>query len=1313
MILYASLMLGILQGKGDTEDDLLEEMEKLPRTLTALYDNQLKKIPDKKFAGRILEWLVTCRRPLTVDGLRGVDIIDRAIWPRENFDLDKANPPKDRGKNSSGNPLFQIKLRYLLPLVEILEDNTVRLVHTTVSQFLLGEEVEENGVQCPDDFKIKLTNSHEHIAITCMTYLRWNLSVDNSPVLKGVLNNMDLHEYAVLEWQDHCNKSEVQIMANERERKAFIAFFCKENVFPTWLTARAELDSLFRARFEISDKSSILPQPLHVAVFFNIWRLGRVLLIDMNVNARDATGSTALHIAAGQGHTQIAQELLKEGARIDIADDSGAYPIHKAVRQGNHETLRELIKADGDINVPDKYRFTPMHVACQLGWTKCVAILLEHHASVSNDSKANETPIGLAIENGHTAVVRALLAHDQSLEKHCGRPLVQAARRGSIEMVKYLCERRVLMSYEDFLGQTALQKACISGRAGLVEYLLVEGAIPVDHKDKSQRTGLYFAAERGFLDVVDCLLRHGADKNSLDRRNETALFKPAGNGHTEVVNRLLEVGTDATILDLWQRTPLRFAAMMGHVDIVRMLLERTQIKQDLPDWVGRTVLHNAAAYLREGQEDVIDVLFQHGAQPDLRDLWGGTALHAAVWRVGTEPRPTEVLLDRLIQHGVPINATDRVGNTALFYAAFSEDLAAVRFLLGAGATPGNLSLHAAVGGGGITLVKPFLEQSAELDLAQKDRDGDTPLHIAASKGDNDTIVALLEAGAPTKCLNMDRETPMRAAERAGHTDTVNLLQTADPAPEGDLERRMAEFDTSQPNLQDNLGRTALHMAVLLGRLEIVQQLLKSEASTEIMDEIKRTPLHYAVQQKDSAVTKTLLTKGANVNAVEAQGRTPLYFAAEADNIAVVRMLLAAKAVFVASHQGHTPLHIAATSGSAQTIQALGAEVQGELISAQDHLEKKTAIHLAAQRGDGDVVQELLKQVQDKAVIEIRNSKGQTALFLAAENGHLDVVRQLIRAGSVVYCIDDDRNMAVHLAAEKGHLEIVRMLLDELPNQVQLPLTKWNESFPNWPREEEYRHGAFLEVLANVGALVKRPDCSGWSPDASKWAAEESLNLQREVVLGLRTWDKEKHSIPSTALMRAVRGGHIGVVELLLQQVPEMPLQAQSYSSSNALSLAASKGYVEIARLLIAAGSEVNAITDSQETCLHEAADNGHREMVELLQQNKTNPDLARLRDGSTPLHLAAKGGHGDAARALVRTAFINALDDFGHTPLHKACMGGHSDVVDVLVDAGADLLAHDFEHKTPLELADQLSEKTRAHLKERTDQQELRQAAGH
>lgn len=95
-------MLDILSVKAANEDELLAEMERIPENLSALYADRMNKITDKKFAKKILQWLVTCRRPLTLDSLRGVDIIGRYVGSEGRFDLDRDQPPEGLGKDRSG-----------------------------------------------------------------------------------------------------------------------------------------------------------------------------------------------------------------------------------------------------------------------------------------------------------------------------------------------------------------------------------------------------------------------------------------------------------------------------------------------------------------------------------------------------------------------------------------------------------------------------------------------------------------------------------------------------------------------------------------------------------------------------------------------------------------------------------------------------------------------------------------------------------------------------------------------------------------------------------------------------------------------------------------------------------------------------------------------------------------------------------------------------------------------------------------------------------------------------------------------------------
>ena len=160
-----------------------------------------------------------------------------------------------------------------------------------------------------------------------------------------------------------------------------------------------------------------------------------------------------------------------------------------------------------------------------------------------------------------------------------------------------------------------------------------------------------------------------------------------------------------------------------------------------------------------------------------------------------------------------------------------------------------------------------------------------------------------------------------------------------------------------------------------------------------------------------------------------------------------------------------------------------------------------------------------------------------------------------------------------------------------------------------------------------------------------------------------------------------------MVKLILQMIPEMPLQARSYHYSNVLSLAARNGDTKIVSQLIEYRTDPNAITDMQDTCLHEAAENGHDEVIKQLIVGGANADLARHRDGYTPLHLATENGHAKAVEELLHVAYVDARDDLGRTPLHCACLKGNEDIINHLLDANTDVLVRDHEMRTPLEIA--------------------------
>ena len=92
------------------------------------------------------------------------------------------------------------------------------------------------------------------------------------------------------------------------------------------------------------------------------------------------------------------------------------------------------------------------------------------------------------------------------------------------------------------------------------------------------------------------------------------------------------------------------------------------------------------------------------------------------------------------------------------------------------------------------------------------------------------------------------------------------------------------------------------------------------------------------------------------------------------------------------------------------------------------------------------------------------------------------------------------------------------------------------------------------------------------------------------------------------------------------------------------------------------------------TPLHEAASEGHYEIVGMLMDRGANADL-KTNNGYTCLHLAAAGGHNDSAKVLIQKgANIKCTDEFGRTALESAEVAARMDTLRVMLSAGAFLV---------------------------------------
>jgi ankyrin repeat protein len=222
-------------------------------------------------------------------------------------------------------------------------------------------------------------------------------------------------------------------------------------------------------------------------------------------------------------------------------------------------------------------------------------------------------------------------------------------------------------------------------------------------------------------------------------------------------------------------------------------------------------------------------------------------------------------------------------------------------------------------------------------------------------------------------------------------------------------------------------------------------------------------------------------------------------------------------------------------------------------------------HDAAKSGDVEVLEQLLEQgVTVRAEFE-----GTTALYTAAREGHTDAVVLLLEHGAAVNITDSrSGNPPINAAAGRGHTSVVRSLLQGGADANARNLRNFTPLF----LATRKGHADVVRLLIEAGAKVNH-------------RAESGGNI----------------------LMAAIGSGNPEIVKYLLDQGTKVNDMGWFFGNDTAMTVAANTGNLDIARLLIERGANVNRGT-SWSAPIHSAIANGDYEMTRLLLENGANPN---------------------------------------------------------------------------------------------------------
>lgn len=332
------------------------------------------------------------------------------------------------------------------------------------------------------------------------------------------------------------------------------------------------------------------------------------------------------------------------------------------------------------------------------------------------------------------------------------------------------------------------------------------------------------------------------------------------------------------------------------------------------------------------------------------------------------------------------------------------------------------------------------------------------------------------------------------------------------------------------------------------------------------------------------------------------------------------------------------------------------------------------LQLATHYGLSSVVSVLL----DEPTTDINEIKRDTTAFIVAvKSRNMKLARRFLDHGADANACDGD---ALEMAAFRGDMRMANLLLDH-GAKVNVSPYRALESAARANHLEMARllldHGAEIDARDGIALKVavrhhhfemaKLLVEYGAQVNASNGAALEAAVEQNQVEMAKLFLGSgaEINASGGAALDVVVRRGHFEMAKLLLESGADAKL-VQTYEGRTALWPAVTFRRLELVRLLLEYGAEVNHCNVYGKTILHEAALNGYEDVMQLLLEYGADANITNIED-RTALHQAAEFGDENIALLLLEEgADPTIVDYFGNTAQSLAAKRGYEDFVTLL-----------------------------------------------
>ncbi|XP_048246095.1 putative ankyrin repeat protein RF_0381 [Haliotis rufescens] len=376
---------------------------------------------------------------------------------------------------------------------------------------------------------------------------------------------------------------------------------------------------------------------------------------------------------------------------------------------------------------------------------------------------------------------------------------------------------------------TTLIDACTVGDLPQVKYILSQDIANINKRGKKGMTPAMIAAQKGHREILELLVKKGADLCLLDDDDNSILHVASKEGNVEIVKYI----HSQNIIDIESRgdygnTPVMFAALFGKMEVLFFLVkigaDLSKLNED-----GENILHLSS---RGGDVEIVNYVLTHKI--------------------------------------VDINSRTYALKTPLMLAAMSGTSKLFQLLIERGADIAQSHdstelLEYACKGGDVDIVKCVLNL-AKVDINCDLLGGATPLLYVALLGHTEVFKLLVRKGADVTKVDDYKENILHRSCEKGNLEIVRYIHT----------KNIVDL-----NSEEDEGMTAVLLAAQSGTRDVFDLLAERGADVSVVNTYGKNILHLACDGEDKKIVKYVLTQNiVDINSKQNEGMTAVLLAAQ-------------------------------------------------------------------------------------------------------------------------------------------------------------------------------------------------------------------------------------------------------------------------------------------------------------------------------------------------------------------------------------------------------------------------------------------------